>query len=67
MGEPKYPKIRVRLSDEDGNVFSIIGRVLRAMRHHSVPAEEIEKFREEAKSGDYDHALQTGMRWVDTA
>jgi len=61
---PKYPDIEVQLSGEDGNVFFIIGRVRKAMRRAGIPAAEIEVFTDEAKSGDYDNALQTCMKWV---
>jgi len=30
-----------------------------------VPQDEIDAFFAEATSGDYDHLLQTTMRWVD--
>jgi len=63
----KYPNIEVQLSDEDGNAFSIIGRVQRALRRAGVPDDEIKQFAAEAMSGDYDNVLQTTMRWVATA
>ncbi len=62
--EPKYPEIKVQLSGEDGNAFFIIGRVRKAMRRAGIREEEITKFTEEARSGDYDHLLQTCMKWV---
>ncbi len=65
MMETKYPDIEVQLSGEDGNAFAILGRVQRALRQADVPAEEIDQFRKEATSGDYDHLLQTCMRWVE--
>ena len=61
----KYPKIKVQLSGEDGNAFFILARVRGAMRKAQVPKEEIDQFTQEAKSGDYDHLLQTCMKWVD--
>lgn len=61
---PKYPDIEVQLSDEDGNAFFIIGRVRKALRWADVPDEEIGLFTIECESGDYDHLLQTCMRWV---
>jgi hypothetical protein len=64
--EPRYPEIEVPLVGEDGNAFFIIGRVQRALKHGGVPASEIEEFQNEAMSGDYDHLLQTAMRWVTT-
>lgn len=61
---PKYPEIEVQLSGEDGNAFFIIGRVRKAMRRADVPDNEIEQFSVECQSGDYDHLLQTCMKWV---
>ena len=62
--ETKYPDIKVQLVGEDGNAFSIIGRVAKAMRRAKVDNADIEAFRAEAMSGDYDNVLQTAMRYV---
>lgn len=62
---PLYPDVEVQLSGEDGNAFSIIGRVSRELRKAGAPAEEVERFREEAMSGDYDNVLQTCFKWVE--
>jgi hypothetical protein len=62
--EPKYPKIKVKLSGKDGNAFNLMGIVQHAMRKGGVPREEISKCMDEAMSGDYDHLLQTLMSWV---
>lgn len=64
MSEPKYPKIKVKLVGEDGNAFAILGRVRHEMKRNKVPAEDMQKFMEEATSGDYDNLLQTCMKWV---
>lgn len=64
MSDIKYPEVTVKLSDRDGNAFSIIGRVQRALRHHGVSEEKIREFQKEATSGNYDNVLQTCMRWV---
>lgn len=61
----KYPNVTVTLTGTDGNAFFIIGRVGKAMRNAGVPNDEIEAFRAEAMSGDYDNVLQTCMRWVE--
>ena len=61
----KYPDVTVQLTGEDGNAFFIIGRIRQALRRHGVPQEEIEEFCEEAMSGDYNHVLNTAMRWVE--
>jgi len=60
----KYPEITVSLVRVDGNAFSILGQVRKAMRQAGVPAEQIKEFMTEATSGDYDHLLQTTMQWV---
>ena len=62
----KYPDVTVQLSGEDGNAFFIVGRVRNALRRAGVEKKELDAFSEEAMSGDYDHVLQTAMKWVDT-
>lgn len=64
LGGPKYPHITVELSGGSGNAFAIIGGVSKALLRAGVAAEEIETFKTEAKSGDYDHVIQTAMRTV---
>lgn len=61
---PYYPDVTVELTGTDSNAFSIMGKVQKAMRRANVPKEEIDKWREEAMSGDHDHLLQTCFRWV---
>lgn len=64
---PKYPNVKVQLAGENGNAFSIMGRVTKAMRREGVDDKEIKAFQAEAMSGDYDHLLQTCMKWVDAS
>lgn len=61
---PKHPDIEVRLVGEDGNAFAILGRVQGALRRAGVDQAEIEAYRTEATSGDYDHLLRTTTEWV---
>ena len=61
----KYPEITVQLTGTDGNAFSIIGTVQRALRRAGVDAAEVSAFVAEAMSGDYDNVLATAMRWVE--
>lgn len=61
---PKYPDVEVQLSSENGNAFVILGSVERALRRAKVDDSEIRDFMDEATNGDYDHLLQTCMRWV---
>jgi len=65
--KPKYPKINVKMVGEDGNAFAILGRVSKALRRAGVSKEEIEKYHDEATSGDYDNVLQTTMKWVEVS
>jgi hypothetical protein len=62
---PYCPHVTVQLTGRDGNAFIILGRVSGALRKAGAPAEHIDLFMEEAMSGDYDHLLQTCMKWVD--
>ncbi len=62
--QPKYPDVEVELRGQDGNAFMILGLVQKAMRRAKLPTAEIEKWREEATAGNYDHLLQTCMKWV---
>jgi len=64
VSEVKYPEIEVQLTGQDGNAFMIMGRVQRALKDHGVPKAEVDKYLEESTSGDYDHLLQTAMKWV---
>jgi hypothetical protein len=63
---PKYD-VKVKLTGTDGNAYALMGRVRQAMRKAKVPSEEVKVFHEEATSGDYDHLLQTCMKWVDVS
>ena len=60
----KYPEVKVELVGQDGNAFAILGKISREMRRAGLPEEEIKVFQDEATSGDYDHLLQTCMKWV---
>ena len=63
----KYPNILITLDMDGpgGNVFSIVGRVQRALRSEGVSHDEREKFKNEAISGDYKHVLETVREWVE--
>lgn len=65
MATPKHPHIKVRLSGQDGNAFTILGACRRAAERAGLPPQEVKAFIEEATAGDYDHLLQTAMRWFD--
>lgn len=60
----KYPEVNIRLVGEDGNAFSIIVRVIEALRKAGVDPRERDAFHTEATAGDYDNLLRTVMAWV---
>jgi hypothetical protein len=62
---PKYPNIRVKDFGVDGNAFALIGQVVSALRRANVSPAEVDAFKDDAMSGDYDHVVQTCMRWVE--
>jgi hypothetical protein len=53
----------VELTGKDGNGFLILGLVCRGIRSSNHPELE-QAFMNEAMEGDYDHLLQTCMRYV---
>lgn len=62
---PMFPDVTVKLTDEDGNIFFIIGRITRAMKKAGVEKDEITTFTNEVMTaGSYDGALRVCMRWV---
>ena len=62
MGNRSKPKLK--LTGEDGNAFSILGRAKRALLKAG-REDEVQEYMEEATSGDYDHLLQVTMRWFE--
>jgi hypothetical protein len=67
VSDIRYPDIHVQLTGHDGNGFAIMGTVSAALRRAGVSSEEIQQYIEESTSGDYDHLLQTAMRWVNVS
>lgn len=63
----KYPEVHVELTDTDGNAYAVMGAVRKALRRAGVSSEEIAAYATESTSGDYDHLIQTAMRWVDVS
>ena len=60
----KHPNIEVELTGKDGNAFSIIATVTRALKEASIDKHEIDQFWDEATSGGYQDLLVTCMKWV---
>lgn len=49
----------------DGNAYSVMGYVTKAMRNEGKTQEEIEAYLTEAKSGNYDNLLCVSMGVID--
>ena len=64
MEEPET-KPTVKLIGQDGNAFAIMGRVKKALRRAGADKEYVDKYLNEATSGDYDHLLVVSMEYVD--
>lgn len=52
-------KVRLTLSEIDGNAFFLMGAFSRAARRQGWSDDEREAVLSECKAGDYDHLLQT--------
>jgi len=63
--ENEKEKPVVELLGSDGNAFLIIAKCRRALQGAGYTAEQVEEFSVEAKLGDYDHVIQTAMKWCD--
>lgn len=56
--------IELKLTGQDGNAFMIFGLAKRALKKAGKDNLYVD-FQKEATSGDYDHLLQTCMKWFD--
>jgi len=61
----KKPKLQ--LIGEDGNAFVALGKARRVARKAGWSKEKIDEMMQEAKSGDYDHLLQTMIKYFDVS
>jgi len=59
---PKY-NIEVKLAGKNGNVFNLISLCIIAMKQNKISTDEIELFKVECLSGDYDNALLVMQNW----
>lgn len=63
----RYPEVEIVLAGEhepEGNAFYILGQVQRGLKQHGVDQSEINRFFDEATSGDYQTLLETIENWV---
>lgn len=49
----------------DGNAFSVMGYVAKAMRNEGKSREQIDAYYADAKSGDYNHLLSVSFQMID--
>lgn len=63
MSEPKFPDIHVVLTGLDGNAMSIMAAVTKGLKLTG-HRDQVVDFMNEAMSGDYNHVIQTAMKWV---
>lgn len=61
----KKPKLK--LVGQDGNAYMILGLARRAAIKAKMSQEQIDKIMSEMKSGDYDHLLQTAMKYFEVS
>jgi len=55
--------IKLKLTGSNGNAFAILGKVAKALKRGG-QSDLVKPFMDEAMSGDYDHLLQTCMKYV---
>ena len=60
---PRY-NVKVQLSGNDGNAFSVMGTVKQALKKAGASKEEIDQYLADSMSGDYDNLLRVAMDWV---
>ena len=58
---PPGSQATVRLIEEDGNAFAVMGRCQRAAREAGWTKEQIDALLQDMRSGDYDHLLGVAM------
>lgn len=61
----KTKKPVVELSGNDGNAFAVMGACFKAAKKAGWTPEQVEQVRAEMMAGDYDHLLQTAMKFFD--
>jgi uncharacterized protein with FMN-binding domain len=54
----------VELTGKDGNAYSIMGRVRRALQKAGAPAEVLDGYYNESTKGDYDNLLRVAIKYV---
>ena len=58
-------KVRLNLVGLDGNAFALLGAFSRAAREQGWDGAAVKAVLDEASAGDYDHLLQTLIKYTD--
>ena len=66
LEDPKQRKPSMRLEDQDGNIFSILGRASHLLKEAGQRDQADEMFRRVTSSGSYEEALHIISEYVDT-
>ena len=64
---PPAKLAKVKLVGTDGNTFALVARCMNAGRKAKYTPEQLDAFKAEVFSGDYDHALQTMCTWFEVS
>ena len=67
MKKSSITGVEVQLSGNDGNAYAILANARKAMRRAGIDQTIIEEYLKEAKSGDYDHLIQTTMKYCEVS
>jgi hypothetical protein len=59
-----FANITVQLTGRDGNAFTVMATVTRALKQNGIQQDKINDFLDEAMSADYNNLLHTCMKWV---
>ena len=63
MNTPSY-KPTINIDEVDGNAFAVLATVQKALKKAGADEEHVRHYLEDAKDGDYDHLLQTSMKYI---
>jgi hypothetical protein len=63
--EQTVDRPNLELTGSDGNAFAILGKAQRVAKKAGWEREKIDAVLKEATSGDYDHLLQTMMKYFE--
>jgi len=59
------PKPPCQLVGSDGNAYSVMGAVKRALRKAGCDKEIVSEYSKKAMSGDYNHLMQVSLEYVE--